>query len=224
MELRAENYHDWFWIPMLLLLSFIALLFTKYNHQLKRCFLAVLSNREFNDLVRDESQVSKSSSLALIIFSLFSYSTFLFIFSINFLLIELSYLELYITIHLLFFGSFILKILFIYVLGELFQEGANSKLYISHSLLINKVFGIVVFPLVLLIAYSHKFMGLFLYASIIICFLSLTFKWYKGIKFGLSLSEVPIIYPFLYICTLEILPVFVFAKIFLPPLDKIVLY
>jgi len=122
MYLRAENYHDWFWIPMLLLLSFIALLFTKYNYQLKRCFLAVLSNREFNDLVRDESQVSKSSSIALIIFSLFSYSTFLFIFSINFLLIERSYLELYLYINFLFFGSFILKLLFIYVLGELFEE------------------------------------------------------------------------------------------------------
>lgn len=224
MELRAENYHDWFWIPMLFFLSFIALLFAKYNHQLKRCFLAVLSYREFNDLVRDESQVSKSSSLALIGFSLFSYSTFLFIFSINFLLIEVSYLELYLTIHVLFFGSFILKILFIYVLGVLFQEGANSKLYISHSLLINKVFGIVLFPLVLLIVYSHNFVGFFLYLSIIICFLSLTFKWYKGIKFGLSLSEVPKIYPFLYICTLEILPVFVFAKIFLMPLYKTVLY
>lgn len=224
MYLRAENYHDWFWIPMLLLLSFIALLFTKYNYQLKRCFLAVLSNREFNDLVRDESQVSKSSSIALIIFSLFSYSTFLFIFSINFLLIERSYLELYLYINFLFFGSFILKLLFIYVLGELFEEGVNSKLYVSHSLLGNKVFGIVVFPLVLIIAYSQNFVGFFLYSSLIIYFLSLTFKWYKGIKFGLSLSEVPIIYPFLYICTLEILPIFVFAKIFLTPLDKIVLY
>ena len=145
-------------------------------------------------------------------------------FSINFLSIELSYVELYLTINFIFFGSFILKILFIYVLGELFQEGANSKLYISHSLLINKVFGVVVFPLVLLIAYSQNFVGFFLYSSIIIYFLSLTFKWYKGIKFGLSLSEVPIIYPFLYICTLEILPLFVFAKIFLMPLDKIVLY
>ena len=224
MEFRTENYHDWFWIPMLLLLSFLAFLFAKYNHQLKRCFLAVLSNREFNDLVRDESQVSKSSSIALIIFSLFSYSTFLFIFSINFVLIEISYLELYLTINVLFFGSFILKILFIYVLGELFQEGVNSKSYISHSLLSNKVFGIVVFPLVLVIAYSHNFVWFFLYSSIIIYFLSLTFKWYKGIKFGLSLSEVPIIYPFLYICTIEILPGFVFAKIFLTPLDKIVLY
>lgn len=224
MELRAENYHDWFWIPMLLLLSLLALLFTKYHHQIKRCFLSVLSNREFNDLVRDESQVSKSSSLALIIFSLFSYSTFLFIFSINFVLIERSYLELYLIINVLFFCSFILKFLFISFLGELFQERVNSKLYISHSLLGNKVFGIVVFPFILLISYSQDFVGFFLHSSIIIYFLSLTFKWYKGIKFGLSLSEVPIIYPFLYICTLEILPVFVFAKIFLPPLDKIVLY
>tara|TARA_B110000211_G_C14009815_1_gene522558 strand:+ start:560 stop:1234 length:675 start_codon:yes stop_codon:yes gene_type:complete len=224
MELRGENYHDWLWIPMLLLFSFMAFIFTKYNDQVRRCFLAVVSNREFNDLVRDESQVSKRASLALNIFSLFTYAAFLFLFAINFLQTELSYLELYLAINGLFFGGFILKILFIYALGELFQEQNSSNLYVSNSLLSNEVFGIVLFPLILVIAYSQVLVEFFLYSSIIIWMLASVFKWYKGIKFGLSLSELPIIYPFLYICTLEILPVLVLAKVFLAPLEKIALY
>jgi hypothetical protein len=224
MELLAENYHDWLWIPMLLLLSFLAFLFTKYNDQVKRCFLAVVSNREFNDLIRDESQVSKSASLALNVFSLFSYSNFFFLFAINFLHFELSYFELYLTINGLFFGGFILKILIIYTLGELFQAQNSSSLYISNSLLSNKVFGIILFPLVLVIAYSQAFVDFFLYSSMVIWLLTSIFKWYKGIKFGLSLSELPRIYPFLYIYTLEILPVLVLVKIFLAPLKKIVPY
>ena len=224
MELRAENYHDWLWLPMLLLLAFMAFLFTKYNDHVKRYFLAIVSNREFNDLVRDESQISKRASLALNIFSLLSYAAFVFILSIKFLQFEVSNIELYLIINGLIFGGFILKILFIYGIGELFKEQNSSDLYVSNSLLSNKVFGMILFPLILVIAYSQVLVGIFLYSSIILWLLASIFKWYKGIKFGLSLSELPIIYPFLYICTLEILPVLILAKIFLAPLEKIIFY
>jgi len=222
MQLRVESFHDWFWMPMLLLLSFIALLFSKYRDQIKRCFLAIFSNREFISIVRDESQLSKNSSLVLNVFYLFSCSNFLFLFSINFLEIELSDLNLYLIITIFCFGYFLLKMILIYLIGEFFQEQTSSKLYISHSLLGNKVLGIIFFPLILLISYSQYFVDFFLYSSLSIWLFIITFKWYKGIKFGLSLPEVPKIYPFLYICSLEILPLFVFGKIFLMPLCKIV--
>jgi len=222
MELRVETYHDWLWIPMLVLFVFLAVSFTKYSVQIKRYFLAMASNREFSDLMRDESQTSKMASLALNMFSLFSYSFFLFLLVLKFLNWGLADLELYLTINAIVCGGFILKYLFILSLGFLFKAQKNSNLYISNSLLSNKVFGIVLFPLALIVAYSFNFGNLFLNGTLVVWGLVTIFKWYQGIKLGLSFSELPIVYPFLYICTLEILPTLILFKIFLAPLKNII--
>ena len=130
IELRVETYHDWLWIPMLVLFVFLAFAFTKYSDQIKRYFLAMVSNREFSDLMRDESQISKRASLALNLFSLFSYSFFLFLIVLKFLNWDLSDLELYFTVNAIVFGGFILKHLFILSLGFLFKA-QKSLLRIS---------------------------------------------------------------------------------------------
>lgn len=223
MELRVDTYHDWLWIPMLLLFVFLAFIFTKYHFQIRRCFLAVVSNREFSDLMRDESQTAKRSSLALNVFSLFTYSFFLFLFAVKFLNWELIDLNLYLVINAAVFGAFILKYIFILLVGILFQEQKSADLYISNSLLSNKVLGIVLFPLSLVVAYSMELGNIFLISTLFLWGIITVFKWYQGIKLGLSLSELPIIYPFLYICTLEILPTMILIKIFLEPLKNIII-
>tara|TARA_B100000795_G_C22806559_1_gene445294 strand:+ start:6204 stop:6851 length:648 start_codon:yes stop_codon:yes gene_type:complete len=215
MELRFETYHHWLWIPMLVLFIFLAFVFSKYSDQVKRCFLAMFSNRDFADLMRDESQVSKRSSLALNIFSLFSYSFFIFLLILKFPIWGLSDLELYFTINAIVFLGFVFKFLFISSLGFLFKAKKNSDLYIRNSLLSNKVFGIVLFPLALIVAYSLNLGSVFFNGTLILWGFITIFKWYQVVKLGLSLSELPIMYPFLYVCTLEILPTLILLKIFL---------
>lgn len=211
MELRLISSKDWLWIPSLFLLSYLAFSFYYYRNHIKKYSLALLSNREFNDLVRDESKTSRKASLTLNIFFLLSYSQFIFV-----LVSKLydSSIRTYLITQLVVLILIGLKYISIYFLGILFQTKSSTQLFLNSMFASNKVFGLFLFPLFLVSTYSIKYGGYFFITSLVIWCVFNLFKWYSGIKLGLSVSGIPKIYPFLYICTLEILPIAILAKMF----------
>lgn len=91
---------------------------------------------------------------------------------------------------------------------------AETNEYLKNVFLFNKIFGLVVFPL--LVAHPFidiKYRFIFVYAGIIIFILLFIFRIFRGIVISVK-NKFSIFYIILYLCTLEILPVMIFYKLY----------
>ena len=104
----------------------------------------------------------------------------------------------------------LVKILVIWLISVTFKNKETAKEYIQNILIYNLVTGILLLPLLLLIIYTYHEMFLYLAGGLVLIMIFLRFI--RGIAIGLSDSKFSLIHLFLYLCTLEILPLLVAAK------------
>ncbi len=116
---------------------------------------------------------------------------------------------------LIVLSAFLLKLGSLSVLRTLLGVDAGIREYRFHLLLVMELLGIVLLPVTLLIAFMGTFppeWGFFMtYPLMGLAFLLLFFR---AIWIGKG-SSVPPFYIFLYLCTLEILPLIVMIKAFI---------
>ena len=110
-------------------------------------------------------------------------------------------------------GIYSIKYLVIKTIGFIFSSDSAASEYISNIWLYNKLLGMSLFPVIIALPYINLPMKTpLLYSGIFLLFIFFIFRLIRSfqIVFKIKLS---IIYWFLYLCTLEILPVFVLSKI-----------
>jgi hypothetical protein len=73
----------------------------------------------------------------------------------------------------------------------------------------------VLFPFIICIQFSRYSTELFLYPAIIICIVLYLLRIFRGFVISVMEQNVGIFYIFLYLCALEILPIFVLIKFLL---------
>lgn len=91
---------------------------------------------------------------------------------------------------------------------------AETNEYLKNIFLFNKIFGLIVFPL--LVAHPFidiKYRFIFIYAGIFIFVLLFILRIFRGIVISVK-NKFSIFYIILYLCTLEILPVLIFYKLY----------
>ena len=113
---------------------------------------------------------------------------------------------------LLFF--FHLKHLLIQWIGHVFQQSYHFEEVIFISFIYEKVSGIIVFPFLILSVYSPFNPIIILNLSIIIYCLLFLIKYFRMIYLGFFKSSFSKTHLFIYLCTLEILPLIVVIKYF----------
>ncbi len=212
-------------LTLILFLAFTLFVIVKvYSpRKLNQMFLAFIKPVAMNQLMREEYTFSNRSSillllLATLILPLFAFQVIGFSGSVSFLhqyVLEKG-LKAYVIFTLFALGAYLVKILTIKFLALTFSvKGAGAE-YVYTILLFNKVAGIVMFPLVLLIAFAHQLStGLPLYTGITILAILLVYRMLRLVQIGISTSGVSPLYLFLYLCTLEILPFVVLIKLFM---------
>jgi len=105
------------------------------------------------------------------------------------------------------------KYLVIKTTGFIFSSDLVASEYISNIWLYNKILGMSLFPVIIVLPYINETWKMpILYFGILLLAMFFIFRLIRSfqIVFKIKLS---IIYWFLYLCTLEILPVFVLSKI-----------
>ena len=125
-------------------------------------------------------------------------------------LIFLNFLEIFVVIAIFF----MIKVIIIRLLGYIFLLKSLAKLGVYFSLLFDRVMGITLFPLVVMLFFSPLVSSFFLllFSAIIIGgFLAIKIFWLW--KIGKDSFGLPKYYLFLYLCTLEILPLVVLTKV-----------
>lgn len=206
MDLIADIYtttnKEWIFILFLIFLSYVALL--KYNNFSR--FILILkspfSQKFANQFLREESR----SSNKLYVLPLFAGFISLYILNSSFSL------ELFTYYFICILSFLIIKYLFLVWLAYVFQKKYQFEEIIFQSFLYERVVGIVIFPLLLLLFYSSIPHTLLLNAIYIIL---IFFMIYKIVRMGYlsffstSFSKAHII---IYLCTLEILPLIILSK------------
>jgi len=197
-----------------LVLSFdlflIALLKAFYWKFTKQLLLSVYAQRYANQYLKEDNVFTERVTFLVTIIMLLNISLFIAKALFGTDLILLNFLEIFGVIAIFF----MIKVIIIRLLGHIFLLKVLAKLGVYFSLLFDRLLGITLFPLVVLLFFSPIVSSAFLllFSAIIMgVFLAIKIFWLW--KIGKDSFGLPKYYLFLYLCTLEILPLVVLTKV-----------
>jgi len=204
------------WILGLLLLCFVLLSFVQvfYRRRLNQILLAPFSKRFLSQLVRDGDLFSERTALATGI--IYFVTTSLFLYQLNELVIhhqQPNYFHgfgFFILICLFLLGFWIVKVVMIEFLGFIFRTHRTSREYLLNILIFNILAGIFLLPFLVFSVYLKD--PVFLWIGLIIFALFFAFRLIRGFLIGISLTKFSWLFLFVYLCSLEILPLIVLIK------------
>ena len=220
------NYSTTDW---LLLLVFILISFFSYNkyHNKKRFYQilkATISNRSINQLNRDGDIFKERISLVLTILYLLSFSLFVFLllhYFYNLKNLDFFNLKFYIKILLVITALFVIKFSVTRFVGFIFKNNNASSYYNLNNFIFNFSLGVFLLPINIFILYSNKNYSSFfvIFGAFFLLIISII-KFYRAVVIGVSFSKFSNYYLFLYLCTLEILPLLILLKISIGLINK----
>lgn len=216
---KTDNYSWIFVVFILVIISFI--IFSKTNTKRTRDLLSyAFSNKKINTLSKEAGLLNEISlflgvlvfipMFSLVLFSLLEYYSGLDFFGIS------SNLIIYC---LIFLGSilfFFTKNLLVYGIGIIFNSKYKIKLYITNQILFYAIKGFVLLPFVFLYFFLNIFQPEVLLFTILILYLILfIIRLIRGFYLTLNDSKFSRVYLFIYLCSLELLPLVIIYKLFI---------
>lgn len=212
----TKNPPDWILIVILICLALIAWTHVFYSKRIRLMYRAPFSQRNMNQLLREGDIMTERFTLTYCIVYILTFS--LLIYEINRVLVgfrfsNLNDLTIFGVLNLLVIGYYALKICLILFLGSVFKTRETTLNYLLNLLIFSMIAG----PLLLVFLIPFLFMpdNIFLYMSILAAGLLLLFRFVRGFFIGMTLTKFSYLFLFVYLCSLEILPVLVLVKILL---------
>lgn len=209
-----RNSYDW--ITGLLIVCFIiyAWIRFKYKRRIYQIFQAFLAKNYANQFAREGNLFKEIIFIPLIAFASISISIFYFqcnnYFHINFLN-ELPGVLSFLFILAIILSFWFAKITLIKLLEIIFETKSTTYEYLLSMHIHFILNGLILLPILILTTYitNEVFLtaGIFLSAAIYLMWI------YRAFSIGLKEKAFSVSYLFLYLCTFEILPVFVLAKL-----------
>jgi len=115
---------------------------------------------------------------------------------------------------IIFAGLFLyqfIKSAFVFASGIIFDTREYARQYQLNIMIFNYLIGVILFPIVIIALYWDNTISLI--TGIIITSLLLLYQLLRGIMTGISNKSYNLFYLFLYLCTLEILPLLLIYKV-----------
>jgi MFS family permease len=212
MAINQQGY-DWITIVFLVCLFLFAWIQTSYSKRLSQIFRAVAQPHYVNQLEREGNLFKERIILGLglnyyLISSIFAFQIFSMFSPVPPRLNSLT------LTGIIFGGIFLyqmLKSAIIYLTGIIFETGESARQYQLIILIFNYIIGIVLFPVVVIAFYWNS--TALLITGIVITSLLLLYRLARGVLSGQSNKDYNLFYLFLYLCTLEILPLLLIFKV-----------
>jgi hypothetical protein len=184
-----------------------------YAKRLKQVFKAVALPRFLNQLERDGNLFAERISLGLSVIFIFIFTLALGQIAENKFGVGFSK-EGGGILYLLLCGAissmWLIKSSLVKMLGIIFNTESYAEAYLLNNLIFNLITGIILFFPVVMTAYVDA--EVYTWVSIAIIIIILIYKTLRGIMIGLANTDFSILYLFVYLCTLEILPYIVLYK------------
>ena len=184
-----------------------------YFKRIRQIYYAPLSQRFLNLLTKEGNLFRERISVALTIIYLFTYSLFLsliikeFIPGIMSRFTDYQVFALCAAAIILFW---VLKIFTIRFLGIVFRTTSSTSDYLQNILVSMFISGLILLPLLLLTVFLHS--DILIYITLITICLLYIFRVMRGYFIGISLKKFSYLFLFVYLCSLEILPLLVILK------------
>lgn len=197
-------------------LVFLVLVFIMHNFQsyAKTILFMNFSLRKLNDKDRLESNKNRKAGFWFTVFFLLVISLLLnsLISSISDYFQFISNISgLLISFGIVFF-SYATKYLFKKYIAKIFSKEDLSILLFHQLALRDKALGIILFPLLVIYNFSLPLKATSLIFILVILSVYFVLRWINGFLIGIKHGNIPYFYSFLYICTLEIIPVVIAFK------------
>ncbi|MCF8283491.1 MAG: DUF4271 domain-containing protein [Sphingobacteriales bacterium] len=216
IKVRKTEGH-WMIFTLLSIILLYTIIRNVYDKTLVVIFQAYWNDRAINQFTRDDNFLKLRNTLLYFILFTTVYGLLLkFIF--NFFEVNITYkgIEEYMII-CLFTGTFYLaKFLLMKISGFIFSIQKLISGYLSILSISNFVYAIIVMPMLIFYqfipsSYQPYLLGLIL---ILFCFNTI-YKYLRTGSFILNNFQFPKFYLFLYLCTLEIMPLLIIYKVFI---------
>lgn len=208
---------DSFWPSLVLTVALLLLAITKAfgSKRFAQIYKSIFSNYSAHEVVREEKVFFHRVNFSLFFVYVFTISLFLY-FVTTHLNPGLLSPSLYPLLLLGVFIAYTIKFSFNSILAFLFSYSNMVPSYSFNVLLYNYVLGIVLIPALALVYFSDFQSWIILkYVIIPIILITLLIRFIRFFAIGIS-NNVSFLYIILYICTLEILPLVVLGKFFIP--------
>ncbi|MEI6455584.1 MAG: DUF4271 domain-containing protein [bacterium] len=212
-----ENHHSQpDWILALFLSGFILLAWTNffYFNRLKQMILAPFSKRFLSQLIREGNLFTERNTLVLGVVYLLSFS--LLLYQVNVMILGISFRNLPgILVYIIITGALVvfwlLKTWMIRFLGSVFKTPSTTYYYQINLVIFAALQGLVILPLLVCVIYLKSLPLLII--CLAISALLFLFRFLKGFFIGLTLTKFSYLFLFVYLCSLEILPLLILIKL-----------
>jgi hypothetical protein len=213
----TKNVEGWFSLSvMACILIFSATRFF-YFKRFGQIFSALFISRIMSQINREGN--IKREGISFLLFLFFLLSSSLFIYKTSFYIFKINYWEssnsfIYFSIILLFvFLYFFLKLQLIRFVGYVFNTRIETNDYIVLNLIFLSVLGVLLLIPVIIQTYVSFEIGF--YIAIGLLLISEAFRILKAVLSLISYSKFSGLFIFLYLCTVEIIPVMIIYKVLL---------
>ncbi|MBU1013515.1 MAG: DUF4271 domain-containing protein [Bacteroidetes bacterium] len=206
------------WITYLILGGFILIAMLNFLHRKKlvQFFNATFSSSQANLVIREGNPFRKQITLILTLVYIIAVPLLFYSFIVFYVGSDDQNdngIIFYLGLVLLFLGLFLYKVIFIQVTANIFQTEKASYELLVNILIFNLIIGIMILPIIALYIYTQ--LDILLYISLGIYFIGLLLRQFRQLMVGLSRSIFSVLHLFLYLCTLELIPVVIISKIIL---------
>ena len=211
----AHTNHSTDWIFWIILAGLILLVLTKIFNEKRIGLLiaAIFSRTSAIQLIRESGFFRLQSVFFLLLIYLISVTLLFYRVFIHF---DLDHpgswrdIIFYLEIAGALIAFFLVKTTLIRLSGILFKNPETASEYIQTMVIFNLSGGIVLLPMLLFVFYWPS--NFFLYFTLGLMAILMIIRFIRGFMVGLSDHKFTLFHLFLYLCTLEILPVLVAAK------------
>ncbi len=212
LQLIDHNIENWIFILIICLLAILSFGLFFHKKKFELVLQASIIQRHTNQLIRESNPLSERISLILLLIYLFSFSLFIYYGLLIFTNVEviLSGLLLYTVIFSVVFISWLLKTILIKISGILFNTQQQATQHIISNFLLNISTGLIYLIIDIPMIYSQPL--IMIYVGVLLIIITFVLKVYRGFQIGLNFTKFSKFHLFLYLCTLEILPVIVIVK------------
>jgi len=204
------------WITVLILSGLIFLAYIKVSHgkRFQQIFYSFFSHRYQSIMERDGSIFKDRILIPLILIYTISFSIFIglafWYFLPNLYFVEVSFMFiLYISLIVMLLGF--LKNFSIWIYGNMFKSSFIRSEIILSNYIFNMVFGIFLFPVIILYIYIPS--PVFLYIGFFLWLFTLAYKLLRQSLTRFSDTKFSYFNRFIYLCTFEIAPIAILIKL-----------
>lgn len=207
----------WQGILMLILFSIYVVIRVSEPKKILKIFISVFSLQEAKQLFREEIKLTKRISLlmgivfVLVIAFLIQFTNHYFGLILN----DYSQIQQYLFFIVVACLAYLVKFLINYALAYISSNKELGKEYLFNVFIFSQAIGIIIFPLIVCLQFTKYPTEWFLYPALIICAGFYVLRMFRVFIISATEQNIGILYIFMYLCALEILPMLVLIKFLL---------